>query len=311
MLNPIHLKTLQTVLRCGSFADAARQLGYTGSAVSQQMSALERQVRLPLFDRDAHGIRATPAARFLAERSRETLGHLRALEDDVALLAEGTVGRLRVGSFPTASERLLPTALSLFRTTHPQVEIHLDEGEQNELSPMLEARELDIALMYLYGLAPARFPRGFRMERILIEDLILLSPVDHPLLGACSTTRIDLLRDETWITTRPQTAGASMLRRICGAAGFEPIIAYRSNNYPTIHGLVAAGLGLAVVPALGHQATPGVSRTRLETDNAFREVMVVRSPSTADGPWRALTQALRQAAEELATSAYGISLPAR
>src|SRR5699024_9840120 len=108
MLNPVHLQTLITVLRTGSFADAARELGYTGSAVSQQVARLERSARVTLFDRSARSITPTPAAELLASRSREVLATIRDLEDDVLAIAKGRLGTLRVGSFPTASERLLP-----------------------------------------------------------------------------------------------------------------------------------------------------------------------------------------------------------
>ncbi|MCH0569147.1 LysR family transcriptional regulator [Streptomyces sp. MUM 136J] len=307
MLNPIHLHTLQAVLRTGSFADAARQLGYTGSAVSQQMSALERQVRTPLFERGAHGVRPTPAAEFIAGRSLEALGSLRALEDDVALLLDGVVGRLRLGSFPTASERLLPRALSAFTTDHPQVEVQLDEGEPAELLPMMESHELDIVLIYQYGSVPRRWPRGLCAEKLLTEDLLLLTPTGHPLTGGSEWPSIELLAEETWISTRSGTSAASMLRRLCAAAGFDPLVAYHSNNYAVLQGLVAAGLGVAVVPALGYTPGPGVSCTPLAHPDAYRQVVALRSPATTEGVWRTMLTALHASARETAVDAIGIT----
>ncbi len=78
MLNPVHLQTLTAVIQSGSFADAARQLGYTGSAVSQQIAALERAVKMPLFERDARSVKPTPAGQFVAERSKEAIAALAA-----------------------------------------------------------------------------------------------------------------------------------------------------------------------------------------------------------------------------------------
>jgi DNA-binding transcriptional LysR family regulator len=118
MLNPLHLRTLIAVLRTGSFAEAARRLGYTGSAVSQQMASLERAAKLSLFERDAHGIRPTPTADFLAQRAQEVLAAFGEFEDDVQAMSEGSVGRVRLGSFPTASQQLLPLALSVFVQSH-------------------------------------------------------------------------------------------------------------------------------------------------------------------------------------------------
>src|SRR3981189_3516002 len=100
MLNPVHLRTLTMVIRTGSFADAARRLGYTGSAVSQQIAALERAVKMPLFERDAHSVRPTPAGEFLAERAREALAALGSLEDDIRGMSQGSIGRLPLGAFP-------------------------------------------------------------------------------------------------------------------------------------------------------------------------------------------------------------------
>lgn len=308
MLNPIHLQTLQTVLRTGSFADAARVLGYSGSAVSQQMSALERTVRTPLFERDAHGVRPTRVAQFIATRSREVLGSLRSLEDDLALLLDGATGHVRVGSFPTAGEQLVPQALSAFLKSYPEVEVSVDEGEPADLVPRLESRELDLALVYHYGLAPRRWPRGLRAEKLLVEDLLLLTPVDHPLVGASSVAVEDLAR-ETWVTTQPGTAAVAMVSRLCAAAGFEPEVVYRSNNYAVIRGLVAAGLGVAIVPALGHKDTPGVVGTTLTGSDAYREVIALRSPAANDGAWREMVRALRQAAETMAAGAVGLNLP--
>ena len=167
MLNPVHLRTLTTVLRTGSFAEAARGLGYTSSAVSQQISTLECQLRTPLFERDAHSIRATPAAEFIAARSNTALGALQALEDDISLHLDGAVGTLRLGSFPTASERLLPDALSSFTASHPGIDVHLDEAEPQELMPLLESREIGVALVYRYNLVRKAWPKAVMTRRVM------------------------------------------------------------------------------------------------------------------------------------------------
>lgn len=305
MLNPIQLQTLQMVLRTGSFSEAARELGYTASAVSQQISALERATRTQLFEREAHGVQPTPTAAWLAQRAEQTLGQLRALEDDLALRQHGTIGRLRLGSFPSASERLLPACVSHLRRTHPGLAVSLDEGEPSELFAKLASRELDAAVVYRYGQVPTQVPTGLRVERLMRESLVLLAPPDHrigrgrPSDQAVVDEELATLGEETWISTRPGTAGASTLRRLCSRAGFEPHIVHRSNNYTVVHGLVAAGLGLAIVPRLGHHRTEGVVGLRVETVDAYREVLLVGAPVLADGAWSAALTALRRAAGEL------------
>src|SRR5699024_6825336 len=119
----------------------------------------------------------------------------------------GSIGQLRIGSFPTASERLLPHALSLFQGRYPGVDLHLEEGEQHELIPMLKAKELDVILMYRYGLEHSTFPQEYHIKKLLIENLILLMPSTDPLVSDQSpSVEIGHLADRTWIAPRPETA---------------------------------------------------------------------------------------------------------
>lgn len=295
MLNPLHLRTLVLVVRTGSFADAARQLGYTGSAVSQQISSLERSVKLPLFERKARSVRPTPAAVFLAERAQEALVSIASLEDELTLMREGKVGRLRIGSFPTASQRLLPQVLSVFLADRPLVEITLDEAEPDELIVDLEDGELDLALVYRYDLVPQRWPKSLPKKALFDEDLILLLPEGHRLVGSPGL-RLGDLASEKWISTREGTAGTMCLTRMCAAEGFAPMVVVRSNDYDTIRGLVRSGLGIALVPALSHIQSEGVCSTQ-SLELAVRRHVFVQYRTAQVNP--VVTSAL--AAIELAT----------
>lgn len=286
MLNPLHLRTLMTVVRTGSFADAARELGYTASAVSQQMALLERQVRMPLFDRSPRSIRATRTAILLAERARESLSALDALDEDIAGIAEGRLGVLRVGSFPTASQRLLPAAISHYRERHGDVQIELDEAEADTLAAQVADGQIDLALAYRYDLVPRALPQGLNSEPLLDEDLLLLLPESDALADG-RAIRLDDLRERTWITTRIGTAGAECLHRLCAEVGFEPRITFRSNDYAVIHEFVRRGLGIALVPALSHSRGAGISSTTVGDATAQRHVHVilrsrVLNPTVAD-----------------------------
>jgi DNA-binding transcriptional LysR family regulator len=284
MLNPLHLRTLTAVLQSGSFAVAARRLGYTSSAVSQQIAALERATRLPLFEREARSIRPTPAAVILASRSQEVLAVLGALQDDLRSLAEGAIGTVRLGSFPTASEQLLPAALAGLAVSHPSVEVLLDEGEPAELTSRLQDGDLDVALVYRYTAVPARRPRGLAVTPLLREDLVLVLPADHPSAAAGEAPALEQFADAVWVTTREGTGGATCLQRACADAGFEPRISYRSNDYDVIRGFVRSGLGIAFVPVLGNVPHPGVVTIRPAGLRAHRYVGVftredVRNPA--------------------------------
>ncbi len=296
MLNPLHLRTLTTVLQTGSFAVAARQLGYTPSAVSQQIAALERAVRLPLFERDARSVRPTPAAAFLAARGQEVLAALGVLQDDLRALADGVLGTVRLGSFPTASQHLLPGGLTALATSHPCVEVLLDEGEPAELAPRVQDGDLDVALVYRYTRVPGRRPSALSVTPLLREDLVLLLPSGHPLSGV-EEIRLEQLQDAVWVTTRHGTEGAACLQRLCAEAGFEPRVSYRSNDYAVVRGFVRSGLGVALVPVLGHGPGPGVVAARLARTGAHRHVGLLtradaRNPAV-DGVITALIRSAR------------------
>jgi DNA-binding transcriptional LysR family regulator len=296
VLNPLHLRTLVEVVRTGSFAEAARRLGYTPSAVSQQISGLERAAALSLFEREAHSVRATPAAELLAERAQEVLASFGALDDEIESISAGTVGRLRLGSFPTASAKVLPQGLAAFVREFPSVEIRLDEGEPDELLPALRSGDLDVALVYRYDLVPRRWPERLVETELLHEDLLLLLPAAHPLAARQRIALADL-DAQTWIASREGTAGATCLVRACSAAGFTPGVAFRSNDYDVVAGLVAAGLGIALVPTLGHdESTPGITARRLTAPRLQRHVSALHRAANVSTPVQGALRAIADVA---------------
>ncbi|MER7004800.1 LysR family transcriptional regulator [Dactylosporangium sp. NPDC000555] len=248
MLNPIHLKTLTQVVRMGSFAKAGRALGYTASAVSQQMLALERATGLRLFERHSHSVRPSSGALFLAERGYDLLSAFDDLETQVAAMAKGATGRLRIGSFPTGSTQLVPRALSGLLKRRPGIDVRLDEGEPDELLVTLTEGKLDLAVVYHYDLVPRTWPTGLAATTILHEDLHLLVPPDSDRVGR--PVELCDLANETWISSDEGSDGHTGLMRLCGTAGFEPRIAFHSNDYAVVRSLVRWGLGIAVVPTL-------------------------------------------------------------
>jgi DNA-binding transcriptional LysR family regulator len=290
LLKPLHLLTLKAVVRSGSFAIAARDLGYTASAISQQISALEKESGLTLFEREAHGIRATAAAHRLVDLGARVLAALDELDYEVRELASGATGRLRLGTFPTAGVRLVPSALSALGETHPRAQIQLEEGEPDELVAALSTGDLDVAVVYEYGLSPRLWPDGLTCHHLLREDLVLLRARDSGLSAQLSN-----LAPARWITSREGTAGALSLARLCAAAGFDATVAFRSNNYDVVRELVCAGLGVAVVPALGHAPSEGIEATRLTQRAAHRDVMVMHRRETSNPLLVTMLNSLRRA----------------
>ncbi|GAB3624395.1 LysR family transcriptional regulator [Mariniluteicoccus endophyticus] len=307
-MNPLHLRTLMAVLRTGSFADAARQLGYTGSAVSQQMAALERATRLTLFDREAHSVRATPAAHALADQAREVLADLERLDNDVAAVVEGTVGKLRVGSFPSVSEWMLPQWLSSRRELFPNLALHLDEGEPHEIVPLVEDGELDLGLVYRYDMVPRTWPRSLVTTPLLEDELVVLVAETNP-LAAATVVDIGDLADHMWINTSDAADGTQCLGVLAARYRFEPKVDYRSNNYAVIRGLVAADLGIALTPSLGYHAGAGVVAKKM-SERLYRHIEVVHRRKGINPAVPTAIRGLQETARGLAETIPGVNAPA-
>ncbi|WP_413803372.1 LysR family transcriptional regulator [Streptomyces iranensis] len=293
LLKPQHLLTLRAVVRTGSFVIAARELGYTASAISQQVSALEKETGLVLFEREAHGVRATAAAHRLVDLSVPVLAAMDDLGHQVRQLATGATARLRLGSFPTAGVRLVPPALSALTSAHPRAQVQLEEGEPEELVAALNAGDLDVALVYEYGLSPRQWSDGLACHQLVREDLVLLRA-----RGSGLSPRLAGLSQARWITSREGTAGALSLARLCAAAGFEAAVTFRSNNYDVVRELVSAGLGVAIVPGLGHSPGDSVEATRLAQRLAFRRVMALHRHENSNPLLGTMIRSLRGAVPE-------------
>ncbi|PRY42330.1 LysR family transcriptional regulator [Umezawaea tangerina] len=274
MLNPVHLRTVVEVVAAGSFAAAARNLGYTASAVSQQVSAFERAVGVELFERGAHSIRPAAAALFIAERGGELLAAFDGFEQEVQALVTGRRGRIRLGTFPTASARVVPHAVARLTHDRPDAEIRLDEAEPDDVLPLVLAGDLDVALVYAYDLVPRTWPDELTVLPLLDEALLVLLPDGHP-AARHQTVRPDDLRDARWIASRDGTAGSTCLTRLCAANGFTPRITFRSNDYGVVHALVRAGVGVALVPALGYEPQDGTQARPLRGTVLRRHVSAV------------------------------------
>jgi DNA-binding transcriptional LysR family regulator len=280
VLNPVHLQTLEVVVDSGSFASAARELGYTASAVSQQMEALERASGLTLFERGPRGVSVTAPARLLADRARRVLLELEELDADARSIAAGRSGRLKVGCFPTAGTRILPAALSDLKRSHPSVEVTLRIAEPRDTIAMVESGELDVALIYEYAALAPRWPTGVRREPLITENLVFLSPPDTVVRATGEIRRV--AADAEWISSGSGTAGESTTYRICAEMGFVPNVTLRTGYYDLVTEFVAAGLGVAIVPALGIVSHDRVNVLPVQSKWALRAVSVVYRDGVED-----------------------------
>lgn len=288
MLNPIHLLTLRTVLEHDSFARAAVQLGYTTPAVSQQMSALERATGLVLFERLPRGIRSTPAASYLASAGSGIVNALVGLERDAVAIATGRRGQIRLGSFPTASQRIVPAALAHFAAINPESVVSFDQATLEELLATLTEGPLDVAVTYENDLGTPPLPAGLVAVHLLTEERHLLLPGGHR-LGRSAVLDLGDLAGETWIASK----GSPVLQRMCTSAGFEPRIAHRTDDFDVMHEFVRHGLGIALVPALGYVPGPGIASAALSVPPPTRRVYAVHRRSNENPLLGQLVAALR------------------
>ena len=247
MLDVKRMRVLKEVAAQRSFSAAAAKLGYTQSAVSQQIAALEREAGSVLIERNPRGIRLTDAGEALVRHADKILARLAEAEAELEAIAGLQGGRLRLGSFPTAGATLLPRAIADFSARHPAVELSLAEAEPDESLPRLKAGELDLILVDDAPVPDA--DDDVEYVHLLDDPLHLALPVHHPLVSR-RRIRIEDLASEPWIQGTQICACTRQVQRACSNAGFEPRVAYESDDFQVVQGLVAAGVGVALIPGL-------------------------------------------------------------
>jgi DNA-binding transcriptional LysR family regulator len=257
MLDVRKMALLRELARLGTIAAVAEAQFCTPSAVSQQLSALEREAGVQLLRRSGRGVALTAAGADLAER---TEGVLALLEEAAAALASARgelSGELRIGAFPTAVRSLLPAALVELGTAYPRLELRVTELDPAQAPEALRAGLLDVALVHEYDYVPAQRDPALVTEPLLAEPVYLASAAGLAL--APSTPGADPIlagRDQPWIVGSPDTLCHLMAIRLCQAAGFTPRIRHYADDFAAVLTLVAAGQGVAVVPELAMTTCP-------------------------------------------------------
>jgi DNA-binding transcriptional LysR family regulator len=280
MLNVNRLRILIEVASRGSFSAAAEALSYTQSAVSQQVAALEAETGVTLLERLPRGVRLTPAGEVLLTYADGIIARLHAAEAEMAAIAGLRGGQLRMASFPTAGATLMPLAIAIFRAQHPEVELTLAEGEPEEIAPRLQAGEFDIALLFEFEDTSESLGPDLSRLPLFEDPMFLALPADHA-LAARKTLRLENLRAEAWIQTSASSPCARHVVRSCHAAGFEPVVSFESDDYQTVQGLVAAGVGVALIPKLALAgAREDIAIRALSPASPVREVIAATPSGT-------------------------------
>ncbi|HEX3782358.1 MAG TPA: LysR family transcriptional regulator [Pseudonocardiaceae bacterium] len=251
MLDVRKLRVLRSVVTSGSVSAAAANLGYTPSAVSQQVAALEREAGTALLEKAGRGVRPTAAGSLLAEHAAEIMGQLAAAENALADLRAGRTGRLRVHYFATAGAALVPPAVAEFRMRRPAVQLELRLQEPAYSADSALTGQADIQLVVLPpGSSPRSIP-GTELVHLLDDPYRIVLPRGHRL---ADKDCLDLaeLADDPWIDNEwPPGMCRKIMLDAFASAGFTPKFVVESDDYPTAQGFVAAGLGVTMVPDLG------------------------------------------------------------
>jgi DNA-binding transcriptional LysR family regulator len=283
MFDSTRLRVFREVVERGSFSAAAEALSFTQPAVSRQIATLEREAGAQLLERLPRGIRLTEAGRILLGHTEAILGRMAAARTQIDAVARLEAGRLRIGSFSTANATIVPRAIAGFAREHPDVELSLTESVSSQLIPSLRAGELDVAL--------ASDPPEHEVEDLFVADLIddpmfVALPLGHRLAHK-PRLRVRDLREETWVEGSRPDCGRPLFRA-CAVAGFEPRIRFGAEQWLGKQGLVAAGVGVTLIPSL---AVAGV-----------REDIVLRS--LVDGPTRRIVALLPEGYRAPAAEAF-------
>lgn len=272
-MNLTHLRVLEAVARLGSVTAAARELHYSQPSVSHHLARLEADTGARLVQRVGRGIRLTPEGELLAQRAREIVGRVDAASVELATHVGLQSGRVRLAGFQTVLSTLVPAAARELSARWPGVELNVVDVHPDEGLRMLRAGLVDIALVFRHPDTPAE-EEGIRLIHLLDDPLYLISRqrkqrlTDHrdsPWIGGCERCRATLVD-------------------VCERAGFTPNIAYSSDDMVVSQSLVAAGMGVAILPGLALQAhrTPGTEASKIS--GAVRKIYAATYGEPPDPP---------------------------
>jgi DNA-binding transcriptional LysR family regulator len=247
MLDVRKLRLLRELAQRGTISAVAEALTFSPSAVSQQLTALERETGVPLLERTGRRVTLTPAALSLVDRTELILATLEEAAAELASTAAALTGTLRIGVFPTAVPTILTPAVVALSTDHPGLDLMVTELDPASVPHALREKRLDVALIQEYDYVPIVSDPGLQTEPLLEETV-------H--LAALSAEPLTARRDSSWIAGTPGTLCHAMTVRACEAAGFTPRIRHHADDFGAVLALVAAGQGVAFVPDLGAVSPP-------------------------------------------------------
>jgi DNA-binding transcriptional LysR family regulator len=271
-MDPRRVLTFRAVAHERSFSRAARELALSQPSVSNQVSALEREVGARLLAREPGGLRLTREGEILLEHADAVAERLQLADAQLAAAAQGERVRLRIGAFPTALAGLVPAAVERLRVDFPAAKVSVDEGT-DDLPARVRSGELHLAVAFQDAADPREEPPGLERRDLLCERFMVALAPDHP-LTARAEIRLADLRDDDW--TAATTDG--LIVRACHAAGFEPNLVSLTHDQLAIRALVIRGLAVTLAPQLLADAFRDVALRPIAGASPARDVYVLLPP---------------------------------
>lgn len=298
MLDVRRLEVLLKVVECGSVTAAAAALTYTPSAVSQQLRRLELEVGMPLLQRHARGMVPTEAGHVLAVHARKVFRQMAAAESDLRDIAGLRRGTLELGTFPTVGSSFLPLAVRRFGQMYPSIQFNIRSARLAELIAMLEEGTVGLSLLWDYEWSRVE-ANQLSLTELFVDPTVLVVANDHP-LGRRKAVSMEALATERWIIRSNDHPVVEVLARSALAAGFEPKISFRANDYQEAQAMVSVGLGIALAPRTAVvNKHPGVHILSLGDTAPSRRVLVAHR---LDRVRAAVEMAFQQVLAEIATT---------
>ncbi|MGR0220885.1 LysR family transcriptional regulator [Agromyces sp. ZXT2-6] len=300
---------LRAVATNGSVAAAADALGFTPSAVSQQIKRLERGTRVALLERAGRGVVLTDAARQLVTSSATVLADLERIEADLHLASSATgdgaaarriTGEVRIGAFSTAVRGLLVDVLPRLRAEHPELRVPMRESEPWETIALVASGQRDLGIVHRWGGVALAMPDHLIETPLFTDVADVILRREHPLAARTELTPLDLA-EEQWVATFDSTICRQWLRRLFDGVSNAPRIVHESMEFENHLELVRAGLGVALVPRLGRSPLPDdLVAIPTVQPASVRGVAAVHRRSQADSPaLQAVLDAVRAGAAGL------------
>lgn len=300
MIDLAALTSLRAVDTHGSVIGAAEALGFTPSAVSQQVKRLEKQTGVPLLERVGRGVILTDHGRHLVDAGVRLLADLEEVEAGLHERAGTVSGHLRLTAFSTAMRGLVAPVVRDLRAAHPDLALSLTEREPWDTIDLVATGQSDLGVVHRWGDVPITIPDHLETTQVAHDVADVIVPVDHPLAGRARVSPRDLV-DEGWIATPDGTICRQWLTRMYAGTGRLPRIAHTAMEFDSHLALVRAGLGIALVPRLGRQPLGAdLVGVPAHDPEPTRDVIAVHRRSMAQSP--AVAAVLRALAQSPVTA---------